>query len=99
MNNSDYLTQLNFYTTWVEVAYITSLQIAYKSNPTSDQLGQKWDFLLPTNLVGGYLLFPTSCREVGFQNSVQLGQNYFFAFFIEAVLKMPFSAATTGRVF
>ena len=23
-------------------------------------------------------LFPTTCREVGFENSVQLGQNYFF---------------------
>ena len=28
-----------------------------------------------------YFLFPTSCREVDFRNSVQLGQNYFFAFF------------------
>ena len=44
-------------------------------------------------------LFPTSCREVGFENSVQLGQNYFFAFFIKAVLKMAFLLATTGRSF
>ena len=36
---------------------------------TSNQLGRK------------SFLFPTSCREVGFQNSVQLGQNYFFEIF------------------
>ena len=42
-------------------------------------------------------LFPTSCREVDFENSVQLGQNYFLRFFIWQVIKMPFSSATTGR--
>ena len=47
----------------------------------------------------GHFLFPTTCREVGFQNSVQLGQNYFFEFFLEMLLKMPFSSATTGRDF
>lgn len=62
---------------------------------TSAQVGQKLDFGLPTNLVGCCFLFPTSCREVGFQNSVQLGQNYFLHFFIEAIIKMAFSLATT----
>ena len=35
-------------------------------------------------------LFPTSCREVGFQNSVQLGQNYFFEFFSQTASKNAF---------
>ena len=48
---------------------------------TSAQVGQKLDFELPTKLVGSHFLCPTSCREVDFRNSVQLGQNYFFAIF------------------
>lgn len=71
----------NFDTGCVEVTYTTSLQLAAKCFLTSAQLGQKLDFWLPTNLVGGRFLFPTSCREVDFRNSVQLGQNYFFANF------------------
>jgi hypothetical protein len=78
----------NFYTTFVEVAFLTS-----------DQVGQKLDFELPTNLVGGHFLFPTSCREVDFRNSVQLGQNYFLHFFFEEVLKTAFSSATIWRDF
>ena len=54
---------------------------------SSNQLGRK------------PFLFPTSCREVSFENSVQLGQNYFFEFFRKTLLKLPFSAATTGRDF
>ena len=88
-----------FDTTCVEVALPTSAQVAEKWFLTSAQVGQKLDFGLPTNLVGGHFLFPTTCREVGFQNSVQLGQNYFFEFFLEMLLKMPFSSATTGRDF
>ena len=46
-------------------------------NPTSVQVGQKWDFRLPTNLVGsGSSIFPTTCREVSFENSAQVGQNF-----------------------
>jgi hypothetical protein len=52
---------------------------------TSDQLGWK------------LFLSPTTGREVGFENSVQLGQNYFLHFFFEVVLKMPFSSATIWR--
>ena len=47
------------------------------ANLTSDQVGQKLDFGLPTNLVGGYFLFPTSCREVDFRNFAHVGPNYF----------------------
>ena len=35
-------------------------------------------------------LFPTSCREVGFENSVQLGQNYFFVNFSWNASKIAF---------
>ena len=37
----------------------------------------KLDLGLPTNLSEVSFIFPTSCREVAFENSVQLGQNYF----------------------
>jgi len=47
-------------------------------------------FLLPPNLVGSDFIFPTSCREVGFENSVQLGQNYFFALFSWKTSKIAF---------
>ena len=52
---------------------------------SSNQLGRK------------PFLFPTSCRKISFENSVQLGQNYFFENFFETLLKMPFPSATTWR--
>ena len=58
INLSTKLLDFNFDTTCVGVAYITSLQIAYKLNPTSVQVGQKWDFLLPTYLVGSSFFIP-----------------------------------------
>ena len=48
---------------------------------TSVQVGQKWDFDFQPTWSEVCFLFPTSCREVGFRNSVQLGQNYFFEIF------------------
>ena len=38
-----------------------------------------WDFRPTWSEVR--FIFPTSCREVAFENSVQLGQNYFFEIF------------------
>ena len=99
MNNSDFLTQLDFYTIWVEVTYITSLQIAYKSNPTSAQLGQKWDFLLPTKLSGSLFFISDKLSGSWFWKFCPTWAELFFAFFIKAVLKMAFLLATTGRSF
>ena len=58
-----------------------------------------WDFR-PTWLEVGFL-FPTTCREVDFRNSVQLRQNYFLPIDIslENVLtgKENFSATVDFR--
>ena len=89
--------------TWLNVLVVASLTTFSATsknktnvpiNPTSVQPGQKWGFYFQPIWSEVYFLFPTSCREVGFHNSAQVGQNYFFKFFLETLLKMPFSSAT-----
>ena len=91
--------EFNFYTACVEVAFFTSAQLAPKwffnfcpswsevGFFTSNQLGRK-SFFIPDKLSGSW-----------FWKFCPTWAELFFAIFIEAVLKMPFSAATTGRDF
>ena len=89
----------NFDTGCVEVAFFTSVQIAAKWFLTSAQVGQKLDFGLPTKLVGGLFFIPDKLSGSWFWKFCPTWAELFFAFFFEVVLKMPFSAATTGRDF
>lgn len=52
-----FMCKSNSNTICVEVVYVTSVQLAAKWFSTSVQVGRKWGFRLPTNLVGSELLY------------------------------------------
>ena len=79
-------TVFNFYTTCVEVAFLTS-----------DQVGQKWDFELPTNLVGSLFYSRQVVGKLILEILSNLGRIIFLQFFLESVLKMSFSSATIWK--
>ena len=67
--------------------YATCAEVIFQLLPN---LGRSWVLDFQPTWSEVHFLFPTSCREVGFQNSVQLGQNNFFEIFPQNASKNAF---------